>query len=56
MKSLENPKVVSNMNCFERSFPKNTYTNPISQRKLLINTITNSFVELFGALRNTREL
>jgi hypothetical protein len=56
MKSFENPKVISNMNCFERSFQKKTYTNPISWRNLLINTITNSFVELFGVLHNIEKL
>jgi hypothetical protein len=56
MKSFENPKVVSNTEFFERSFQKNTYANLISWRKLLINTIPNNFIELFGALCSTEEL
>jgi hypothetical protein len=56
MKSLENPEMVSDVNCFERLFEKNTYSNLISQKKLLINTILNSFVELSGALCSIKEL
>jgi hypothetical protein len=40
----------------KRSIQKNTYTNPISWRKLLINRIPNYFIELFGAMCSMEEL
>jgi hypothetical protein len=42
--------------CFNSTLkiiPKNTYTNPISWRKLLIYIILNSFIELFSVLQST---
>jgi hypothetical protein len=55
MKSLENPKVVQIWIAL-KDHSKKIHIQTDFSKKATINTITNSLVELFDALRNIEEL
>ncbi len=56
MKSLENPKVVSDLNSLKDHSSKINIHIQFLKKELLVKTILNGFVELFDALGSIDEL